>query len=43
MTFPLTIALPAAISTSASLREHIPELEMYLFSRMPSASVFNCF
>src|SRR5680860_247613 len=34
--FPLTVTLPAVISTSASLREQTPEFERYLFNRIRS-------
>ena len=38
MIFPLTVALPALMYVSASLREQIPELAMYLFSLISSES-----
>lgn len=39
MILPLTMALPDLIKVSASLLEHIPELEIYLFNLMPFESV----
>src|ERR1035437_2794110 len=44
MFFPFTCTTPDDINASASLREQIPALAMYLFKRMvPSSASFSCF